>query len=107
MTEAYTNLAYSKAPKANAESKVTYRRTPKLLTLGGDHSIALPTLRALKRRYGPVAVVHFDAHLDTWHPAKYPSAWLDDNLDEYQQSFFTHGTMSVCQTNGSFAMLIE
>ncbi len=34
--------------------------------LGGDHSVTLPLLRALKRRHGPVALVHFDAHCDTW-----------------------------------------
>ncbi|AUX19598.1 agmatinase [Sorangium cellulosum] len=33
--------------------------------VGGDHAIALPVLRALARRHGPVAVVHVDAHLDT------------------------------------------
>lgn len=38
----------------------------RLITLGGDHTIALPLLRALHRRHGPVALVHFDAHLDTW-----------------------------------------
>jgi agmatinase len=37
-----------------------------LVTLGGDHSITLPLLRALHRRIGPVALIHFDAHLDTW-----------------------------------------
>lgn len=61
---------------------------PKLLTLGGDHSIALASLRALYRIYEqPIAVLHFDAHLDTWHPAKYPSAWTS------AQSDFTHGSM--------------
>ncbi|HYV65994.1 MAG TPA: agmatinase [Myxococcales bacterium] len=35
---------------------------------GGDHSVALPVLRALNARYGPVAVVHVDAHLDTSGP---------------------------------------
>jgi guanidinobutyrase len=34
------------------------------LTLGGDHTIALPILRALKRKYGPVGMVHVDAHAD-------------------------------------------
>ncbi len=33
--------------------------------LGGDHSITLPELRAVAKKYGPVALVHFDAHLDT------------------------------------------
>ena len=37
-----------------------------LVALGGDHGITLPLLRALARRRGPVALVHFDAHVDTW-----------------------------------------
>jgi len=41
-------------------------RAGRLLTIGGDHTIALPLLRAMARQHGPVAVVHFDAHLDTW-----------------------------------------
>ena len=38
-----------------------------VLTLGGDHTIALPALRAANAIHGPVALVHFDAHLDTWN----------------------------------------
>ncbi|MBV8125915.1 MAG: agmatinase [Paucibacter sp.] len=34
------------------------------ITLGGDHTIAWPILRALKKRHGPLAVVHVDAHAD-------------------------------------------
>jgi len=34
------------------------------LTLGGDHTIVLPILRAVARRHGPVALVHVDAHAD-------------------------------------------
>ena len=37
-----------------------------LVTLGGDHAITLGLLRALARRIGPVGLVHFDAHVDTW-----------------------------------------
>lgn len=37
-----------------------------LVALGGDHGITLPLLRALSRRAGPLALVHFDAHVDTW-----------------------------------------
>ena len=37
-----------------------------LITLGGDHTIALPLLRVARRPHGQVAVLHFDAHLDTW-----------------------------------------
>jgi len=50
----------------------------RLVTLGGDHTIALPLLRATARRHGPVAVLHFDAHLDTW--------------DTYFGEPYTHGT---------------
>jgi agmatinase len=53
-------------------------RVPFLLTLGGDHTIALPLLRAMSAVHGPVAVVHFDAHLDTW--------------DTYFGAAYTHGT---------------
>jgi agmatinase len=38
-----------------------------LLALGGDHAVSLALLRALaKRKGGPLALVHFDAHVDTW-----------------------------------------
>jgi agmatinase len=38
-----------------------------LVTLGGDHGITLAMLRALARRLGgPIGLVHFDAHIDTW-----------------------------------------
>ncbi|MDX1888475.1 agmatinase [Mycolicibacterium sp. 050158] len=50
----------------------------RLVTLGGDHTIAYPLLRAHHRRYGPVALLHFDAHLDTW--------------DTYFEAPVTHGT---------------
>jgi agmatinase len=43
-----------------------YAKADHLVALGGDHTIALPLLRAAKTRYGPLALVHFDAHLDTW-----------------------------------------
>ncbi|PWF42264.1 agmatinase [Massilia glaciei] len=38
-----------------------------MVWIGGDHSVTLPILRALVKRHGgPVAIVHFDAHCDTW-----------------------------------------
>jgi agmatinase len=38
-----------------------------LIALGGDHTITLPVLRAASKRHGgPLALVHFDAHVDTW-----------------------------------------
>jgi len=37
-----------------------------LVAFGGDHGVTLPLLRALAKRNGPCALVHFDAHVDTW-----------------------------------------
>jgi guanidinobutyrase len=36
----------------------------KPLTMGGDHTIALPILRSIAKKYGPVGIVHVDAHAD-------------------------------------------
>jgi agmatinase len=41
---------------------------PLLLTLGGDHSVTYSLLKAHAAKYGPLALVQFDAHQDTWHP---------------------------------------
>ncbi len=50
----------------------------KLVTLGGDHTIAYPILKSLHKKHGPITVIHFDAHLDTW--------------DTYFGAPLTHGT---------------
>jgi len=50
----------------------------RIVALGGDHTIAYPLLKAHHRVHGPVALVHFDAHLDTW--------------DTYFGEPYTHGT---------------
>ena len=53
-------------------------KVDRVISLGGDHTIALPLLRAVNHYHGPVALVHFDAHLDTW--------------DTYYGAPYTHGT---------------
>lgn len=63
------------------------RVPPRYVVLGGDHSVLLPHLRALKKHYGRLNVLHFDAHLDTWSPLKYPSFWRTDQND------LNHGSM--------------
>ena len=50
----------------------------RVLSLGGDHTIALPALQAMHSVHGPLALVHFDAHLDTWNT--------------YFDAPYTHGT---------------
>jgi len=49
-----------------AGAELLLRDADHLLAIGGDHTIAYPLLRVTRRRFGPVALVHFDAHLDTW-----------------------------------------
>jgi agmatinase len=41
-----------------------------LLSLGGDHFVSLPLLRAHRAKHGPLSLVHFDAHSDTWKDEK-------------------------------------
>ncbi|KAF1965300.1 Arginase/deacetylase [Bimuria novae-zelandiae CBS 107.79] len=42
--------------------------TPRIVTLGGDHTTTLSALRSTYHRWGPVSVIHFDSHIDTWDP---------------------------------------
>jgi agmatinase len=64
--------------QVEAGAEAVLGRADTLVTIGGDHTIALPLLRVLARRFGPVALIHFDAHLDTW--------------DTYFGAPYTHGT---------------
>ncbi|KAI5827132.1 Arginase/deacetylase [Schizophyllum commune Tattone D] len=47
---------------------------PRVITLGGDHTIVLPLLRSINSVYGAISVVHFDSHLDTWKPQVFGGA---------------------------------
>lgn len=47
----------------------------RIVALGGDHTVALPLLRAAASAHGPVAVLHFDAHLDTWDTLFGAAVW--------------------------------
>ncbi len=49
------------------------------ISLGGDHSITLGELRAIVKKHGPVALLQFDAHSDTW--------------DSYFDQKYNHGTV--------------
>lgn len=60
-----------------AASALTARGS-RIVSIGGDHTIALPLLRNAHRHHGKVALIHFDAHLDTW--------------DTYFGQPYTHGT---------------
>ena len=45
------------------------KKQKKVLCVGGDHSITLPILKSISKIYGPLNLIHFDAHLDTYPPA--------------------------------------
>ncbi|BBY64847.1 agmatinase [Mycolicibacterium helvum] len=62
----------------NGMRELIGERGRKVVAIGGDHTVALPNLRALHAFHGPLALVHFDAHLDTW--------------DTYFNAPVTHGT---------------
>ncbi|MCV7346564.1 agmatinase [Mycolicibacterium rhodesiae] len=62
----------------NGMRDIIGRRERRFVAIGGDHTVALPNLRALHAFHGPLALVHFDAHLDTW--------------DTYFKAPVTHGT---------------
>ncbi|MCW4114253.1 agmatinase [Aurantimonas sp. MSK8Z-1] len=67
-------LDYRKPDAAHAairaEAAAILKKTGFLLTLGGDHSITYPLLQAHAETHGPLALVHFDAHQDTWETAE-------------------------------------
>lgn len=67
--------------------RTSKNKPPRYVAVGGDHSVLLPHLRALHKLYGRINVIHFDAHLDTWKPDKYPSFW------HTHQAELTHGSM--------------
>jgi agmatinase len=64
--------------QVEAAARSLLQQADTIVTVGGDHTIALPLLRAVAAKHGPVALIHFDAHLDTW--------------DTYFGAPYTHGT---------------
>lgn len=68
--EAYTRYILSRPSHKNLSQ--SNGGIPRLITLGGDHTILLPVLRAMRHAHGkPLSVIHFDSHLDTWAPEIY------------------------------------
>ncbi|KAF1851731.1 Arginase/deacetylase [Cucurbitaria berberidis CBS 394.84] len=82
------NLLLSRAPYTHADKPGPSKKgttLPRLITLGGDHTITLPLLRSINREYGPISVIHFDSHLDTWKPKVFGGA-------PSEQASINHGT---------------
>lgn len=78
----------SRSPKTDSDKRgpaIKGKTLPRLITLGGDHTITLPLLRSINRAYGPVTVIHFDSHLDTWRPKVFGGS-------PSEQAAINHGT---------------
>jgi agmatinase len=89
VVEALSIVDYGDAPVSPGDTERTYGQVEEALAplveagvfslaLGGDHSVTLAELRVLVRRHGPLALIQFDAHGDTW--------------DEYFGQRYFHGT---------------
>jgi len=59
-------IALGDIPKSLQKIEQQAGQINHLVALGGDHGITLALLRALAKRWGPPALIHFDAHVDTW-----------------------------------------
>jgi len=51
-----------------ANNATLVSKTPRIITLGGDHTTTLAALRSTYDHWGAVSVIHFDSHIDTWDP---------------------------------------
>lgn len=65
--------------------KSSTKKAPKIITMGGDHTITLMTLKSAYEQYGPINVIHFDSHIDTWDPQV-----LGGGISNYMK--LNHGT---------------
>lgn len=74
---------------------------PRILSLGGDHSIVLPILRSLKDVYGPISVIHLDSHLDTWDPYAGYTGIVSNQSAITHGTFFWHAAREGCISKGT------
>jgi arginase family enzyme len=74
---------------------------PRIISMGGDHSIVLPILRSLKTVYGPVSVIHLDSHLDTWDPYEGYTGIVSNQSAITHGTFFWHASREGCIRKGT------
>lgn len=112
MEYGYDHLLSAKArattvttPDGVQHRKPLYTKTgrvhPKLITLGGDHTLTLPILRSLNKVYGPVSVIHFDSHMDTWQPQQFVNKKGVKKTIIDHGSYFWHAAQEGLVRNGS------
>jgi agmatinase len=72
-------IALGDIAKSLREIEEQASRVKHLVALGGDHGVTLPLLRALRKRHDPPALIHFDAHVDTW-PENFGQAYAHGSV---------------------------
>ncbi|KIW74089.1 hypothetical protein Z517_12499 [Fonsecaea pedrosoi CBS 271.37] len=95
-----SSTATTDASSNPTEGKRTWQH-PRILSLGGDHSIVLPILRSLKEIYGPISVIHLDSHLDTWDPYAGYTGIVSEQSAITHGTFFWHAAREGCIAKGS------
>ena len=101
-----TSEASESAPSSCATDSITNDTQdawshPRILSLGGDHSIVLPILRSLKTVYGPISVIHLDSHLDTWDPYEGYTGIVSEQSAITHGTFFWHASREGCISKGT------
>ncbi|KAG2144322.1 arginase family-domain-containing protein [Suillus clintonianus] len=79
---------------------------PRVVTLGGDHTIVLPLLRSIHSAYGPISVIHFDSHLDTWKPSVFGGAPSDQAAINHGTYFYWASQEGLIKNGSSIASIL-
>ncbi|EFX02050.1 arginase family protein [Grosmannia clavigera kw1407] len=95
MEQAYRQILYHPTSEQNGWEN------PRIISLGGDHSIVLPILRSLKTVYGPISVIHLDSHLDTWDPYEGYTGIVSNQSAITHGTFFWHASREGCISKGT------
>ncbi|KAG2137563.1 arginase family-domain-containing protein [Suillus bovinus] len=80
---------------------------PRVVTLGGDHTIVLPLLRSIHSAYGPISVIHFDSHLDTWKPSVFGGAPSDQAAINHGTYFYWASQEGLIKNGSSIASILS
>ncbi|KAL4783739.1 arginase family-domain-containing protein [Aspergillus varians] len=98
MEQGYRQVLYHETTETGKIQGWTH---PRIISLGGDHSIVLPILRSLKTVYGPISVIHLDSHLDTWDPYEGYTGIASEQSAITHGTFFWHASREGCINKGA------
>ena len=101
MEQGYRQILYHKTTMHALGKTAQGWKHPRVIGLGGDHSIVLPILRSLKTVYGPISVIHLDSHLDTWDPYEGYTGIVSNQSAITHGTFFWHASREGCISKGT------